>query len=132
MWKRTTTVDRKHFFTSRHIPSGNYNESHPCRIVRKGFVERGWYVNSFYKISRFRGYKFGPISFGLITGYSRGEFPYMILHWNNKFYVPAFFLGNGLWFIVCTYEENSWKHMLKLAVSRLRRNGEWIMTQRKR
>ena len=124
MWKKTK-VEKHYYFSTQHVPSGNYNEMHPCNIVRKGCVERGWYINSHYRISRFSGFKIGPISLGKISGYRSYNVPYITFHWGNTFYVPAFFLGNGLWYIKGTYGKRKWKSSIRMAISRMKRNGQW-------
>jgi hypothetical protein len=118
-------VKRYYYFSSEHVPTGNYNQMHPCGIVRKRCSERGWYINSHYKISRFIGIKLGPISFGMISGYRPYRVPYIIWHWKNTFYVPAFFFGNKLKYIKCTYGGRRWKSTIRMAIQRMKRNGEW-------
>ena len=128
-------VERRYFFKSKHYPAGDYNELHPCRIVRKRWVERGWYINSFYKVSRFSGFKLGLVSFGLISGYKKYRIPYIIFHWGNKFYVPVFlmgFMGTKIKFIKCKYTNKNWSHYIKLAYARLKRDGQWKFTYKKR
>ena len=119
-------VERRYFFTSKHYPEGNYNELHPCRIVRYRLIERGWYLNSFYRVSRFSGIKLGVVSFGLISGYRSFRVPYLAFHWKNKFVLPTFLLGNRkLLFIFCEYGNNNWKSSVRMAVAKLKRNGQW-------
>jgi len=124
-------VKKHYYFSSTHVPSGNYNEMHPCNIVRKGIVERGWYINSHYRLSRFAGYKLGPVSFGMISGYRKYRVPYIIWHWKNSFYVPAIFLGRGLLYVKCTYNTRRWKSGTRMAINRLKRTGEWYKRSRK-
>ena len=117
-------VKRHYFFRSTHYPRGNYNEFHPCRIVRKRWVEQGWYINSYYRVSRFRGIKLPLISFGLISGYRKHRVPYIIFHWGNKFYAPTFFLGNGVLLIKCEYSKNDWKSHTRLLLARMKREKQ--------
>lgn len=125
-------VERRYFFTSTHYGEGKYNEMHPCRIVRKRWIERGWYINSFYKVSRFSGYKFGVVSFGLISGYRKYRIPYIIFHWKNKFYVPAFLLlGTKIKWITCEYTDKTWSSYVKLAYAKLKREGQWKWTYKR-
>ena len=124
-------VERRYFFTSRHYPAGKYNELHPCRIVRYRWIERGWYLNSFYRISRISGIKLGIVSFGLVSGYRKYRVPYLAFHWKNKFYLPVFFVTRNLLWLECEYSKSNWKSSVKLAISRLKRNGQWKKIPRK-
>jgi hypothetical protein len=117
-------VKRHYLFRSKHYPRGKYNEIHPCRIVRQRWVEQGWYINSYYRVSRFRGIKLPLISFGLISGYRKHRVPYIIFHWGNTFYVPTFFLGNGLLLIKCEYANNDWKSQTRLLLARMKREKQ--------
>lgn len=111
-------IDRYYFFTSEHHPKGSYNEVHPCRIVRTRWREQGWYLNSFYRISSFRGIKIGCISMGLVSGYRKNKIPYIAYHWNGGFTLPVFLLSwmmnSQLKKITCTYGDRKLKTSLKM------------------
>lgn len=118
-------VTKHYFFRSKHYPAGDYNEYHPCRIVRKNFVERGWYINSFYRVSRFNGYKFWVISFGLISGYRKHRVPYIALHWKNYFFMPVGLLPfTRIKWITCWYAKNDWKSRTKMMLARMKREQQ--------
>ena len=125
--KKLFKTTRHYFFRSKHYPRGDYNEYHPCRIVRKGFVERGWYVNSFYKVSRFSGVKLGLISFGLISGYRNYRIPYLAFHWGNYFFMPVGLLPfTQIKWITCWYSKNNWTSHTKLLLARMKREQQKI------
>jgi len=111
-------IERYYFFTSEHHPKGSYNEVHPCRIVRTRWREQGWYLNSFYRVSSFRGIKIGCISMGLVSGYRRHKIPYIAYHWNGGFTLPVFLLswmmGSEMKKITCTYGDRKLKTSLKM------------------
>lgn len=111
-------VERYYFFTSEHEPQGKYNEVHPCRIVRTRWYERGWYLNSFYRVSRFKGVKIGCISIGLVTGYRKHRIPYLAYHWDGGFTLPvgliSWMMGSNMKKITCTYGDRTLKTSLKM------------------
>ena len=111
-------VERFYFFTSTHYPQGSYNEIHPCRIVRTKWYERGWYLNSFYRVSKFKGIKIGRISCGLVSGYRNYRIPYIAYHWDGGFTLPVWMLsyisGYDLKKIKCTYGDRTLKTSFKL------------------
>lgn len=118
-------MKRYYFFRSKHYPKGDYNEFHPCRIVRKRWVEQGWYVNSFYRVSRFRGIKLPFISFGMISGYKKYRVPYIALHWGNYFFMPVGLLPfTRIKWITCWYAKNDWKSQTKLLLARMKREQQ--------
>ena len=111
-------VERFYFFTSTHYPQGSYNEIHPCRIVRTKWYERGWYLNSFCRVSKFKGIKIGRISCGLVSGYRNYRIPYIAYHWDGGFTLPVWMLsylsGYNLYKIKCTYGDRTLKTSFKL------------------
>ena len=111
-------INRYYFFTSEHHPKGKYNEVHPCRIVRTRWREQGWYLNSFYRVSRFAGIKLGRVSLGLVTGYRRYRIPYVAYHWEGGFTLPvvlvSWITGSKLKYIRCTYGDRKLKTSLKM------------------
>lgn len=109
-------VSKYNFFVSKHEPPGNYNELHPCNIVRSKWREQGWYFNSFYRMSKFKGVVIGNVSFGLVSGYRKYRIPYIAYHYEGGFTMPAWMLpGTPLYFIRCTYaERNTWIGNIKL------------------
>lgn len=112
-------IDRYYFFTSEHRPKGSYNEVHPCRIVRTRWREQGWYLNSFYRISRFKGIKIGRISMGMVGGYRKYRIPYIAYHWKGGFTLPVFILKVfdrkiKIDKITCTYGDRTLKTSLKM------------------
>ena len=118
-------MKRHYLFRSKHFPSGDYNEFHPCRIARKRWIEQGWYVNSFYRVSRFRGIKLPLISFGLISGYRKYRVPYIALHWGNYFFMPTFLIpGSKILWITCKYSKNDWKSQTRLLLARMKREKQ--------
>lgn len=97
---------KPYFFTSKHhtIKERKFNEIHPCRIAHDGIREYGWYINSHMKYSKFRGYRVGNFSFGLISGYRSYRIPYITIHTKDGFIAPCFLLGvHSPYLIVCTY-----------------------------
>lgn len=97
---------KPYFFTSKHytIKERKFNEIHPCRISHEGFREWGWYLNSHMKYSKFRGYRMGNVSLGLISGYRSYRIPYITIHTKDGFIAPTFLLGvHSPYLIVCTY-----------------------------
>lgn len=118
----SSKVSKYNYFVSQHEPPGKYNEHHPCAIVRTQWREQGWYLNSFYRISKFKGYKINNISFGLVSGYRKYRIPYICYHWNGGFTMPCWMLpGSKLYYIRCTYSErNTWTSNLKLWWSKLK------------
>lgn len=111
-------IERFYFFTSKHYPPGPYNEVHPCRIVRTKWLEQGWYLNSFYRVSKFKGWNLGPLSFGLVTGYKKYRVPYVAYHWDGGFTLPvgliSWIIGSKMQKITCTYGDRSVKTSLKM------------------
>lgn len=119
-------VDRYNYFVSEHNPPGKYNEHHPCGIVRTKWREQGWYLNSFYRISRFTGYKIGRVSFGFVSGYKKYRIPYICYHWDGGFTLPvgiiSWMMGSEMKYIRCTYaERNTWTSNIKLWWKKLRK-----------
>ncbi len=111
------------FFTSKHYgwKVRKYNEIHPCRINYIGFREHGWYLNSFMKYSRFRGYRWKNISVGLVSGYRRIRVPYITIHTDDGFIAPTFLLGlHSPALVVCTYGERSIRGSFKQVWRKLR------------
>jgi hypothetical protein len=108
-------INKYYFFTSTHVPKGKYNEVHPCSIVRTQWREQGWYLNSFYRISKFKGYKIHNVSFGLVSGYRKYRIPYICKHHDGGFTMPCWMLpGTELYYIHCTYGDKSLKTSWKL------------------
>lgn len=111
-------IERYYFFTSEHEPKGNYNEVHLCNIVRTRWYERGWYLNSFYRVSRFKGVKIGCISIGLVTGYRKHRIPYLAYHWDGGFTLPvgliSWMMGSNLKKITCTYGDTTLKDAMTM------------------
>ena len=116
------TRDRHFFFTSTHYGrQWRYNEVHPCNITRTGMREFGWYWNSNCKLSKFRGYRLGPLSFGMISGYRNYKIPYITFHYKNMFIVPTFLLlQTRPAIIVCTYGDKTWSGAANQIWSKLR------------
>ena len=120
-----TSMQKHYFFRSKHYPEGRYNQAHPCHIVRKKWVEQGWYINSFYRVSRFRGIKLPFISFGLISGYKPHRIPYIALHWGNKFHMPTFLVSRKMLWISCEYgSKNQWTSQRKMLLARMKREKQ--------
>lgn len=115
-------IERFYFFTSEHVPAGKYNEVHPCSIVRSKWKEKGWYLNSFWKISKFEGYKVGNVSMGIVSGYGKYKVPYIAYHWDGGFTMPVGLIswarGSNLQYIKCTYGDKSLKTSWKLLVNK--------------
>lgn len=111
-------IDKYYFFTSEHTPKGRYNEVHPCSIVRTKWREQGWYLNSFYRISRFKGFKVGCISLGLVSGYRDNKIPYIAYHWDGGFTLPVGLIswmhGSDMKKITCTYGDRTLRTSLKM------------------
>lgn len=125
-----TFMDKHYFFRSTHYPSGDYNEFHPCHIVRKKWVEQGWYVNSFYRVSRFRGIKLPFISFGMISGYRPHRVPYIAFHWGNAFHMPTFIVNRKILWIRCEYgSRDQWTSQRKLLLARMKREKQKFTRQ---
>lgn len=117
-------IERYYFFTSEHVPKGKYNEVHPCSIVRSKWKEKGWYLNSFWKVSKFEGIKIGFLSFGLVTGYRKHRIPYIAYHWDGGFTMPVWMLpGTKLYYIRCTYGDKSLKTSWKLLMNKWWKSG---------
>ena len=114
--------DRHFFFTSQHYGlQRRYNEVHPCNITTQGIRDFGWYWNSNHRLSKFRGFRFGPMSFGLISGYRSFKIPYITIHYKNMFIVPTFLLlQTRPAIIVCTYGDRTWSGATKQIWSKLR------------
>lgn len=114
--------EKHYFFTSNHYGlHRRFNEIHPCHVTRKGLRQYGWYWNSHHRIAKFRGYRIGPISFGLISGYKPFRIPYITIHYKNMFIVPTFLLGQTRpALIVCTYGEKTWSGAFRQLWGKLR------------
>lgn len=114
---------KPYFFTSKHycIVERKFNEIHPCRITYDGIREYGWYINSYMKYSKFRGYRVGNVSLGLISGYRSFKIPYITIHTKDGFIAPCFLLGvHSPYLIVCTYGQPGVRHSFRQIWRKLR------------